>query len=128
MKIYLTFIFFFFKLFSLSFRGFSPGSCIAFSCYVSLVSCNVGECLRIFFSLKNLMLLKSTIYSMGCPSIWFFWYFLLIRLRLCYWEGYLRDHMPFLVIAEVYDRRMSITGEVNLALDHWVKMVFAFIL
>ena len=36
--------------------------------------------------------------------------------------------MPFLVIAEVYDRCMSITGEVNLDLDHWVKMVFAFIL
>lgn len=33
-------------------------------------------------------------------------------------EGYLRDHMPFLIIAGVYDRHISITGDVNLALDH----------
>ena len=36
--------------------------------------------------------------------------------------------MPFLVIAGIYDRHISITGDVNLALDHQVKVVFAFIL
>ena len=36
--------------------------------------------------------------------------------------------MPFLVIAGVYDKRISITGDVNLALDHRIKVVFAFIL
>ena len=120
MKIYVNFIFF--NYFPFLFQD--PVQDLALHSVVM----SPGECLRIFFSLKNLMLLKSTIYFIECPSIWFFWYFLLIRLRLCYWEGYLRGHMPFLVIAEVYDRCMSITGEVNLDLDHWVKMVFAFIL
>ena len=36
--------------------------------------------------------------------------------------------MPFLVIAGVYDRHISITGDVNLALDHRVKVMFALIL
>lgn len=36
--------------------------------------------------------------------------------------------MPFLVIAGVYDRHISITADVNLALDHRVKVMFALIL
>lgn len=114
---------------SFSVPGSSPGYHAAFSCYVSLVSSNIGERLRLFFK-KNFILPKSTGQFIECPLVWFVWCFILIRLRLCIIAKDISENrMPFLM----HHFRGTwylylISGDVNLALDHLAKVVFAWVL